>query len=109
MKTLNEVIEALKICGHDESPKCPFFDTEHWCCCEDHMRSIYPLKNDALYHLNKYRMTLDDIVAKRKKLEREIDNYQEAVKKCEEAENKYRMLIGELEGFPSNTRMNIRW
>ena len=45
---------------------------------------------DALYHLNKYRMTLDDIVAKRKTLEAEIDRYQEAVKNCEEAENKYR-------------------
>lgn len=33
----------------------------------------------------------------------------DAVKRCEEAENKYRMLKGELEGFPSNTRMNIRW
>ena len=51
MKTLDEVINALEICGHDESPKCPYFDTEHWCCCEDHMRSISPLKNDALHYL----------------------------------------------------------
>ena len=51
MKSLDEVINALEICGHDESPKCPYFDTEHWCCCEDHMRSISPLKNDALHYL----------------------------------------------------------
>ena len=55
MKTLDEVIDALEICGHDESPKCPYFDTVHWCCCEDHMRSIYPLKKDALHYLKEYR------------------------------------------------------
>jgi len=95
MKTLDEVINELN----------------YWDTCDGFPESFYDFEvtKDALYHLNKYRMTLDDIVAKRKKLEREIDNYQEAVKKCEEAENKYRMLIGELEGFPSNTRMNIRW
>lgn len=55
MKTLDEVIKALEICGHDESSKCPYFDTEHWCCCEDHMRSISPLKNDALQYLKAYQ------------------------------------------------------
>ena len=55
MKILDEVINALEICGHDESPKCPYFDTEHWCCCEDHMRSISPLKDDALHYLKKYQ------------------------------------------------------
>ena len=55
MKTLDEVINALEICGHDESPKCPYFDTEHWCCCEDHMRGISPLKNDALQWLKGYK------------------------------------------------------
>lgn len=55
MKTLDEVINALEICGHDESPKCPYFDTEHWCCCEDHMRSISPLKDDALHYLKEYQ------------------------------------------------------
>ena len=59
MKTLDEVIKALEICGHDESPKCPYFDTEHWCCCEDHMRSIYPSKNDALHYLKEYREKLN--------------------------------------------------
>lgn len=59
MKTLDEVIDALEICGHDESPKCPYFDTEYWCCCEDHMRSISPLKNDALYYLKEYRDLLN--------------------------------------------------
>ena len=58
MKTLDEVIDALEICGHDESPKCPYFDTEHWCCCEDHMRSIYPLKKDALHYLKEYQKIL---------------------------------------------------
>ena len=55
MRTLDELINALEICGHDESAKCPYFDTEHWCCCEDHMRSISPLKNDALQWLKGYR------------------------------------------------------
>ena len=54
MKTIDEVINALEICGHDEFPKCPYFDKEHWRCCEDHMRSIYPLKTDALHYLKEY-------------------------------------------------------
>jgi hypothetical protein len=58
MKTIDEVINALEICGHDESPKCPYFDTEHWCCCEDHMRSISPLKDDALHYLKEYQKIL---------------------------------------------------
>lgn len=62
MKTLDEVIDALEICGHDESPKCPYFDTEHWCCCEDHMRSIYPLKKDALHYLKEYQVLGKDLV-----------------------------------------------
>ena len=105
MKTLDEVMHALEVCtsgycsNHDGD--CPYLG--HYKCNEEQR------KLDALHYLQEYRMLKDDIVAKRKTLEAEIDRYQEAVKKCEEAENKYRMLNGELEGFPSNMRMNIRW
>lgn len=77
MKTLDEVIKAL------ETDPVPMAFTDRLAVHEDIM-------TDALHHLNKYRMTLDDIVAKRKALEDEIARYQEAVKNCKEAENKYR-------------------
>lgn len=92
MKTLDEVINALEICGHDESPKCPYFDTEHWCCCEDHMRSIYPLKNDALHYLRNYRENQHAYEEGNRKAEEARERYLEAVKNCELAENKYKRL-----------------
>lgn len=106
MKTLDEVIKAYELsCGKKDCSQCPYNDE----CLDHFVCECYERNDDVLHYLMEYRMQLDDIVAKRKKLAKEIDNYQDAVKKCEEAENKYRMLKGELEGFPSNTRMNIRW
>ena len=84
MKTLDEVIKALEICTSDRGgcEECPY-DPD---CKPDRKW------DDALHYLKEYRMQLDDIVAKRKKLESEMNRYQEAVKNCEEAENKYRQL-----------------
>jgi hypothetical protein len=98
MKTLEDIIEALENCLIDPCPDCTMYINGE--CQKDKY---------ALKYLKEYRMMMDDIVAKRKKLESEIDRYQEAVRNCEEVENKYRMLMCELEGFPSNMRMNIRW
>ena len=103
MKTLDEVIA--------------YFDNQtqqrHVYLTED-AEDIY---NDALHYLKEYRMQLDDIVAKWKvleyktaqyeqmcetiqkqgqehedRLQAEIARYVEAVKSCEEAENKYKAL-----------------
>ena len=74
MKTLDEVIKALEVCtsgycsNHDGD--CPYLG--HYKCNEE-QRNL-----DALHYLQEYRMQLDDIVAKRKKLESEIARYQEA-------------------------------
>lgn len=72
MKTLNEVIF--------EAPYSPT-----------------PWEADALHYLKEYKAQKVDIVMQREDLEREKYRYQEAVKNCEVAENKY------------NMRMNIRW
>ena len=85
MKTLDEVINALEICGRDESPKCPYFDTEHWCCCEDHMRSISPLKNDALQWLKEYRSDKLEWEAQKKGYEDWIETYKDARDKHQQA------------------------
>lgn len=94
--------------------------------CEYH--AIPAMQTDALFYLKEYRMQLDDIVAKRKvleyktaqyeqmcetvqkqgqehedRLQAEIARYQEAVRNCEEAENKYRQLaqnLGEVGNDP---------
>ena len=93
MKTLDEVINEL----------------HYWDTCDEFPESFYDFEvtTDALYHLNKYRMTLDDIVAKREALETEIARYQEAVRNCEDAENKYRQLaqnLGEVGNEPLKWR-----
>lgn len=105
MKTLDEVIKALEDLGEFVA-ECNYCSAEY---CNESYAGDKCYLGEALNYLREYRMQLDDIVAKRKKLEAEIDRYQEAVRNCEEAENKYRMLKGELEGFPSNMKMNIRW
>ena len=92
MKTLDEVIKA---CEETVSDVDRGVDIEGCFLGATETR-------DALHYLRAFRDAKDT-------LEREKYRYQEAVKNCEEAENKYRTLKGELEGFPSTTRMNIRW
>ena len=107
MKTLEEVIKAYELsCGKKDCAQCPYNDE-----CLDHFTcECYERMDDTFHYLQEYRMMMDDIVAKRKALEAEIARYQEAVRKCEEAENKYRMLKGELEGFPTaDIRKNLRY
>lgn len=79
MKTLDEVITELE----DEG--------------------LFP---DALYYLKEYKIKRERIMAKaqdcedtEKRLQDEIARYQEAVKNCEIAENKYRRLEDELNGI----------
>jgi len=87
MKTLDEVIKAYELsCGKKDCAQCPYNDE-----CLDHFTcECYERMDDTFHYLKEYRMLKDDIVEKRKKLEDEIAHYQEAVKNCEEAENKYR-------------------
>lgn len=98
MKTLEDIIEALENCLIDPCPDCTMYINGE--CQKDKY---------ALKYLKEYQEKKVSIVKQIEDLEREKYRYQEAVKNCEEAESKYRMLKGELEGFPSNTRMNIRW
>lgn len=51
LRNLNEVMEALDVCGRDEPAKCPYFDSEHWKCCSKGCR---PVMNDALYYLEQF-------------------------------------------------------
>lgn len=87
MKTLDEVIKAYELsCGKKDCSQCPYDDE----CLDHFVCECYERMDDTFHYLKEYRMMMDDIVAKRKKLEAEIDRYQEAVRNCEEAENKYR-------------------
>ena len=106
MKTLDEVIKALEYCTNvDESEcyECPVF-AEPDCM----------INADALHYLNEYRNMKKALDYKAEHYERmiekvkqqgqewedrcqaEIARYQEAVKNCELAENKFRKLEGEM-------------
>ena len=77
MKTLDEVIEALDICwhvGNIDCTLCPYYTDNSWCDEKD---------ADVIYYLQEYR-------DKRHELDIQIANYQEAVKNCELAENRYK-------------------
>ena len=67
MKTLDEVIEALNVCGVDEPAKCPYFDSWHWSCCGKHQ-----MNSDALQYLREYRDAKNALDAER---ERYIEAY----------------------------------
>lgn len=84
MKTLDEVIEAQERCA--TYPNCHF--------CFLHAGPVCEWIQDALHYLKAFRDAKDA-------LEAEKDRYAEAVKNCEEAENKYKMLSGKLDGFPT--------
>ena len=83
-RTLDEVIRALNYCMKDE----PFCDAD----CPL-VGSCSPTCYALKYHAEKY---LKEYQAKTQRLVEEISRYQEAVKNCEEAENKYKY---ELENF----------
>lgn len=80
IRPIDEVIEALSICRNVDPYRvcreCPYPDTEG---CMD------MLMGDALFYMKALRDAKDT-------LEREKERYQEAVKNCEKAENKYYML-----------------
>ena len=82
MKTLDEVIRAIDYCmfTSDCSP-CSYKEVKD--CAREKMK-------DALHYLQDYRMLVNDFAEKRQELEDEKARYQEAVRNCEEAENKYR-------------------
>lgn len=85
MKTLEDIIEALENCLIDPCPDCTMYINGE--CQKDKY---------ALKYLKEYQA--------------QKDNYQEAVKNCEEAENKYKMLSGKLEGFPTaDISKNLRY
>ena len=53
MKTLDEVIKALCVCGRYEHAKCPYFDSWNLECCNP---GDLPLVfDDALHYLKEYR------------------------------------------------------
>lgn len=89
MKRLDEVINEL----------------HYWDTCDAFPESFYDFEvtRDALHYLKDYRMLVNNIAEKRQELKDEIARYQEAVKNCEEAENKYRQLaqnLGEVGNDP---------
>ena len=93
MKTIDEVIRSFELsCGKKDCGQCPYDDE----CLDHHVCECYERMADALHYLKEYRMQLDDIVAKRQALEAEKDRYAEAVRNCEQAENKYRKMEDEL-------------
>ena len=58
MKTLDEVIKAVEICGEDEPLKCPYFDSEKWHCCDwrgDRKTHRMEMFADTLHYLKEYR------------------------------------------------------
>ena len=93
MKTIEEVIKAYEICRQSISPfdekceECPYHEEDengNWLgsyCGDFHF--------DALHYLKAFRDAKDT-------LEREKDKYAEAVRNCEEAENKYKKMEEEL-------------
>lgn len=108
MKTLDEVIDNFeKACDLERRcANCSGCLGQEYGCPNDGAECV----PDALHYLKDYRMLVDDIAAKRKELEDEKARYQEAVRNCEEAENKYKMLSGKLDGFPTaDIRKNLRY
>ena len=102
MKTLDEVITGLEVCSNGQGcENCPYavYDEdgfEQYLDCEK-------MNTDALHYLKALRYA-------KTTLEAEKERYQEAVKNCEEAENKYKMLSGKLDGFPTaDVRKNLRY
>ena len=101
MKTLDEVIVALEVCtssycSHPKYGDCPYIDDKY--DCDTRQRKL-----DALHYLKEYKIKRDRIMAQaqacddsEKRLQDEITRYQEAVKNCEVAENKYKRLYEEL-------------
>ena len=99
MKTLNEVIKALEELG-DFVAECNYCSAEY---CNKSYEFDKCYSGEALHYLKAFRDAKNT-------LEREKDRYREAVKNCEEAENKYKMLSGKLEGFPTaDVRKNLRY
>ena len=81
MKTLDEVIDAMERCSkphYFDCTGCPYEDDEAETGCWSDDRDV-----DVLHYLRAFRDAKDT-------LEAEKDRYQEAVRNCEEAENKYR-------------------
>lgn len=88
MKTLKEVIKALKYCDHDvfnnHCKECPYFNIK-FCLKEK--------ENDALYYLETY----DDAFCAFDKLEEDLktekEKYNEAIQHCNKMEKKYKTMI----------------
>ena len=98
MKTLDEVIEEL----------------QYWYTCDEYPEGFYDdeVTRDALHYLEEYQKkqkTLEIRAAEYKRgfeqLGVEKERYQEAVKNCEEAENKYRMTNDALDA----QRLQMMW
>ena len=88
MKTLNEVIKALEWCiddSHDDCDGCPYETGEVTDCHEKNV--------DALHYLQTYRADKLEWEQTRQANE---ERYQEAVRNCERAENKFIARLKEL-------------
>lgn len=94
MKTLDEVIYAYEQCASEDlmsgCGKCVYKKIRHGGC-------KLSRNDDALHYLKEYKIKRERIMAKaqdcedtEKRLQEEIARYQEAVRNCEQAENKYR-------------------
>lgn len=76
LRNLNEVMEALDVCGRDDPAKCPYFDSEHWKCCSKRCR---PVMNDALYYLKEYKETRTQLLEGMARLEAKEQEYIERI------------------------------
>ena len=97
-KSLDEVIKALEICDETVTANCP--DCPYDIDCENVPGE--DLRADALHYLKEYKIkrarielqvhACDD---REQRLQEEIARYQEAVKNCGLAENRYKRLYEE--------------
>ena len=88
MKTLKEVIKALKYCDHDkfnnQCKKCPYFDIK-FCLKEK--------ESDALYYLETYEDAFHAFDKLQEDIKVEKEKYNEAIQYCNKIENKYKTMI----------------
>ena len=95
---MDEVITALEMCTADKCICLSGCSYSYLAAGEDscEYHAIPAMQTDALYYLKDYRMLAADFAEKRKDLEAEKARYQEAIRNCEAAENKYHQLSEEL-------------
>lgn len=63
----------------------------------------------TLYYLKEYKANQEFIKNQLERLDQAIDRYQEAVKACEAAENKYKQLLGDEASLKQVHRKMLTW